>query len=220
MASGWGNSGNSYRHFFFFFGGSKITADSDCSHEIFKRRLLLGRKVMTKVDGILKSRDITLPTKFRLVKAMVLPVVMYGCEGWTIKKAELWRIDAFELWCWRRLLRVPWTARRSCQGMFNFKGSNMFFFCVLFLKDSLFLISSWKTGASRDTCSSQDWDNEKGHLLGLPSVTFYLDIIYSVMPLLTQDIECFLALWRLLFVFAQCFFFFLLLPKAALYEDI
>ena len=165
MASGWGNSGNSYRHF--FFGGSKVTADSDCSHEIFKRRLLLGKKVMTKVDSILKSRDITLPTKFRLVKAMVLPV-MYGCEGWTIKKAELWRIDAFELRCWKRLLRVPWTARRSCQGTFNFKGSNIFFFCVLFLKDSLFLISSWKTGASRDACSSQDWDHEKGHLLGLP----------------------------------------------------
>src|SRR5574337_644771 len=92
--------------------GSKITADGDCSHEI-KRRLLLGRKVMTNLDGIFKSRDITLPTKVRLVKAMVFPVVMYGCESWTIKKAERQRIDAFELWCWRRLLRVPWTARRS-----------------------------------------------------------------------------------------------------------
>ena len=96
----------------FIFWGSKITADGDCSHEI-KRRLLLGRKVMIKLDSILKSRDITLSTKVHLVKAMVFPVVMYGCESWTIKKAECWRIDAFELWCWRRLLRVPWTARRS-----------------------------------------------------------------------------------------------------------
>ena len=96
----------------FILGGSKITTDVDCSHEI-KRRLLLGRKVMTNLDSILKSRDITLPTKVRLVKAMVFPVVMYGCESWTVKKAELRRIDAFELWCWRRLLSVPWSARRS-----------------------------------------------------------------------------------------------------------
>ena len=96
----------------FIFLGSKITTDGDCSHEI-KRRLLLGRKVMTNLDSILKSRDITLPTKARLVKAMVFPAVMYECESWTIKKAEHQRIDAFELWCWRRLLRVPWTARRS-----------------------------------------------------------------------------------------------------------
>ena len=95
-----------------FLGGSKITADGDCSHEI-KRCLLLGRKATTKLDSILKSRDITLPTKICLVKAMVFPVVMYGCESWTVKKAERRRIDAFELWCWRRLLRVPWTTRRS-----------------------------------------------------------------------------------------------------------
>ena len=100
----------------FIFLGSKITADGDCSHEI-KRRLLLGRKVMTNLDSILKSRDITLPTKVCLVKAMVFPVLMYGCESWTIKKAERQRIDAFELWCWRRLLRVPWTARRSNQSI-------------------------------------------------------------------------------------------------------
>ena len=100
----------------FNIGGSKITADGDCSHEI-KRRLVLGRKVMTNLDSILKSRDITLPTKVRLVKATVFPVVIYGCESWTIKKAERWRIDAFELWCWRRLLRVPWTARRSNQSI-------------------------------------------------------------------------------------------------------
>ena len=95
-----------------FFGGSKITADGDCSHEI-KRCLLLGRKVMTNLDSVLKSRDITLPTKVHLVKAMVFPVVMYGCKSWTIKKAECRRIDAFQLWCWRRPLRVLWTARRS-----------------------------------------------------------------------------------------------------------
>ena len=100
----------------FIYLGSEITADGDCSHEI-KRRLLLGRKVMTNLDGIFKSRDITLPTKVHLVKAMVFPVVMYGCESWTIKKAECKRIDAFELWCWRRLLRVPWTARRSNQSI-------------------------------------------------------------------------------------------------------
>ena len=96
----------------FILGGSKISADGDCSHEI-KRRLLLRRKVMTNLDSIFKSRDITLPTKVQLVKAMVFPVVMYGCESWTVKKAEHRRIDVFELWCWRRLLRVPWTARRS-----------------------------------------------------------------------------------------------------------
>ena len=98
----------------FIFLGSKITADGDCSHEI-KRRLLLGRKVMTNLDSIFKSRDITLPTKVQLVKALVFPVVMYGCESWIVKKAECWRIDAFELWCWRRQLRVPWTVRRSNQ---------------------------------------------------------------------------------------------------------
>ena len=100
----------------FTFGGSKITVDGGCSHEI-KRCLLLGRKAMTNLDSIFKSRAITLPTKIRLVKAMVFPVVMYGCESWTVKKAERQRIDAFELWCWRRLLRIPWTARRSNQSI-------------------------------------------------------------------------------------------------------
>ena len=100
----------------FIFLGSKITADGDCSHEI-KRHLFLGRKVMTNLDSVLKRRDITLPTKVCLVKAMVFPVVMYGCESWTLKKAEHRRIDTFELWCWRRLLRVPWTARRSNQSI-------------------------------------------------------------------------------------------------------
>ena len=113
MANKWGKNGNSDR---FFWGGSKITADGDCSHKI-KRCLLLGSKVMTNLDSILNSRDITLPTKVLLVKAMVFPVVMYGCESWTVKKAERRRIGAFELWCWRRLLRVPWTARRSNQSI-------------------------------------------------------------------------------------------------------
>ena len=120
MASGpitsWEIDGETVETVTNFILGSKITADDDCSHEI-KRCLLLGRKVMTNLDSILKSRDITLPTKVHLVKAMVFPVVMYGCESWTIRKAEHQRIDAFELWCWRRLLRVPWTARRSNQSL-------------------------------------------------------------------------------------------------------
>ena len=113
MANRWGNNGSSLRLIFL---GSKITADGDCSHEI-KRCFLLGRKVMTNLDSILKSRDVTLSTNVRLVKAMVFPVVIYGCESWTIKKAEHQRIDAFELRCWRRLLRVPWTARESNQSI-------------------------------------------------------------------------------------------------------
>ena len=110
----------------FIFLGSKITADGDCSHEI-KRRLLLGRKVMSNLDSILKSKDITLPTKVCLVKATVFPVVMYGCESWTVKKAECRRIDAFELWCWRRLLRVPWTAWRSNQSILKEINSGISF---------------------------------------------------------------------------------------------
>ena len=113
MGNRWGNSGNSVRLYFL---GSKITADGDCSPEI-KRRLLLARKVMTNLDSIFKSRNITLPTTVHLIKAMVFPVVMYGCESWTIKKAECRRIDVFELWCWWRLLRVPWTARKSNQSI-------------------------------------------------------------------------------------------------------
>ena len=113
MANRWLNSENSER---LIFEGSKITSDGDCSHEV-KRRLLLGRKAMTKLGSILKTRGITLPTKVHLVKAMVFPVVMYGCESWAVKKAECRRIDTFELWCWRRLLRVPWTARRSNQSI-------------------------------------------------------------------------------------------------------
>ena len=118
MASGpitsWQTYGETVSDFIFW--GSKITADGDCSHKI-KRRLLLGRKVMTNLDSILKTRDIILPTKVRLVKAMVFPVVMYGCESWTVQKAEHWRIDVFELWCWRKVLRVPWPARRPNQSI-------------------------------------------------------------------------------------------------------
>ena len=113
MGNRWGNGGNSVTLYFL---SSKITADGDCSHEI-KKHLLLGRKVMTNLDSILKNRDITLPTKVRLVKVIVFPVVMYGCESWTVKKAKCRRINAFELWCWRRLLRVHWTARRSNQSI-------------------------------------------------------------------------------------------------------
>ena len=113
MGNRWGNRGNSVR---LYFWGSKITADGDWSHEI-KRHLLLGKKVITNLGSIFKSRDMTLPTKVRLVKAMVFPVVMYGCESWAVKKAKHWKIDAFELWFWRRLLRVPWTVRRSKQSI-------------------------------------------------------------------------------------------------------
>ena len=113
MANGWEKNWSSE---ILYFGGFKITADGDCNHEI-KRHLLLGRKAMTNLDSVLKSRDITLPTKVCLVKAMVFSVVMYGCESWPMRKAECWRVDAFELWCWRRLLRVPWTARRSNQSI-------------------------------------------------------------------------------------------------------
>ena len=116
MGNRWGDSGNSVRVYFAGGGGSKITADGDCSHEI-KRCLLLRRKAMTYLDSIFKSRDITLPTKVHLVKVMVFPVVMYGCECWTVKKAEHRKSDAFKLWCWRRHLRVPWTAKRSNQSI-------------------------------------------------------------------------------------------------------
>ena len=118
----------------FIFGGSKITADGDCSHEI-KRHLLFGRKVMTNLDSRLKSRDVTLSTKVHLVKAMVFPVVMYGCESWTIKKDEHQKIDAFELWCWRRLLRVPWTARRSNQSILKE---------IIFTYSHLWKFSTWR----------------------------------------------------------------------------
>ena len=145
----------------FIFLHSKITADGDCSHEI-KRRLLLGRKLKTNLDSILKSRDITLPTKVHLVKAMVFPVVMYGCESWTVKKAECWRNDAFELCCWRRLLRVPWTARRSNQSILkkispgcSLEG------LMLRLKPILWSphVKSWLIG--KDSDAGRDWGQEE-----------------------------------------------------------
>ena len=138
MANRWGNSGNRDRLYFL---GSKITADGDCSQEM-KRCLLLGRKVRTNLNGILKSRDITLPTKVHLVKAMVFPVVMYKCYSWTIKKAECWRIDAFELWCWRRLFRVPWTARNSNQSVLK-EISPEYSLEGLMLKQKLQYLAIW-----------------------------------------------------------------------------
>ena len=152
MANRWGSNGNSDRVcFFFFLWGSKITEDGDCSHEI-QRHLLLGRKVMTHQDSILKSRDITLPANVHLVQAMVFPVAMYGYESWTIKKAEHWRIDAFELWCWRRLLRFPWTARRSNQSIrkeispeYSLEG------LMLELKVQYFGHLMWKTNSFEKT---------------------------------------------------------------------
>ena len=151
MANRWGNSGNSDR---LSLGGSKITADGDCSHEI-KRRLLLGRKAMTNVDSILKSRDISLPTKAHLVKAMVFPVVTYGCKSWTIKKAEHQRIDAFELWCWRRLLRAPWTERRS--NLSILKINSEYSLEVLMLKLQYFGHLMLRTDSLEKTLWKRPW---------------------------------------------------------------
>ena len=145
----------------FILGGSKTTADGDCSHEI-KRRLLLGRKVMTNIDSIYRSRDITLPTKVHLVKVMVFPVVMYGYESWTVKKAEHWSIDAFELWCWRRLFRVPWTARRSNQSILkeispgcSLEG------LMLKLKLQYFGHFMWRVDSLEKTHAGRDWGQEE-----------------------------------------------------------
>ena len=157
MASRWGNNGNSENLSL----GFKITADGDCSHES-KRHLLLGRKVLTNLDSILKNRDVTLPTKVSLVKAIVFPVVMYGCESWTIKKDEHWRMDAFELWCWRRLLRVPWTARRSYQSIlkeispeYSLEG------LMLKLKLQYFGHLMQRTDSCEKTDAGKDWRREE-----------------------------------------------------------
>ena len=144
-----------------YFWGSKITADGDCSHEI-KRCLLFGRKAMTNLDSIFKSRDITLPTKVCLDKAMVFPVVMYGCESWTVKKAEHWRIDAFELWCWRRLLRVPWTARRSNQSFLKISPGCSLVGLMLKAETSIL----WPPDAKswliwKDPDAGKDWGQEE-----------------------------------------------------------
>ena len=158
MANRWGNNGNSD---FIFFFGSKITADGDYSHEI-KRRLLLGMKAMTNLDGILKGGDVTLPTKVHLVKVMVFPVVMYGCESWTIKKTEHRRIDALVLWCWRRLLRVPWIAGRSSQSILK-EISPEYSLEGLMLKLKLQLwppdAKNWLIG--KDSYDGKDWRQEE-----------------------------------------------------------
>ena len=158
MANTWGNSDTLY------LGegeASKITADGDCSHEI-KRRLLLGRKVTTNLDSIFKSRDITLPTKVRQVEAVVFPVVMYGCESWTVKKAEHRRIDAFELWCWRRLLRVPWIARRSNQSILKEISPGISLEGMLLkLKLQYFGHLMRRVLIGKDPDSGRDWGQEK-----------------------------------------------------------
>ena len=167
MANRWINNGTSDR---LYFWGSKITADGDCSHEI-KRPLLLGRKVMTNIDSKLKSRDITLPTKVCLVKAMLFLVAMYECESWTVKKAEHWRIDAFGLWCWRRLLRVPWTARRSNQSIlkeispeYSLEGQMLklklqYFGHLMQRTDSLEKTLCWERLKSGGEGDDQGWDD-------------------------------------------------------------
>ena len=144
----------------FIFLGSKITAEGDCSHEI-KRHLLLGRKVMTNLDSIFKSRDITFPTKVHLVKAMVFPVVMYGCESWTVKKAECQRIDAFELWCWRRLLRVPWIARRSNQSILKISPGISLEGMMLKLKLQHFGHLMRRADSLEKTDTGRDWGQEE-----------------------------------------------------------
>ena len=158
MANRWGNNGNGER--LYFGGAPKITADGDCSHEI-KRRLLLGSKVMTNLDGILKSRDITLPTKVHLVKAMVFPVVMYGCASWTVKKAEHRGIDAFELWCWRRLLRVPWTARRSNKSILKTSPGISLEGMMLKLKLQYFGHLTRRVDSLEKTDAGRDWGQEE-----------------------------------------------------------
>ena len=152
------NNGNSER---LYFGGSKITADGDCSHEM-KRCLLLGRKAMTNLDSVLKSRDIALPTKNHIVKIMVLPVVMYGCESWTIKKTEHWKTDPFKLWCWRRFLRAPWTARRSSQSILKeINPEYSFKELMLKLKLQYFGHLMWRVDSLEDSDAGQDWRQEE-----------------------------------------------------------